>query len=72
MGKSLGLAIIVVPICLVAAGCGDSDREAERRHPRDNLVWGEQVRALERAQGAEATLLQGAQSRQEAIEAQTR
>ncbi len=72
MGKRPGPAIVVVLICLLAAGCGGSDREAEARHPRDNLVWGEQVRALERAQEAEATLLQGAQSRQEAIEAQTR
>ena len=62
---------VLLAVSLLASGCSDTNRDAARPPVRDNPVWGEQIRALEKAQGVESTIQSGADYRRQIIEAQT-
>ena len=69
--KILKLPATIALLLLVGA-CSDDGREAERPSVRDNIVWGEQVRSLDKARQVEGTIQSGADHRKQMIEAQTR
>ena len=62
---------VLLAVSLLVSGCSDDSREVARPPVRDNPVWGEQIRALEKAQGVESTIQSGADYRRQIIEAQT-
>lgn len=63
--------LTMIALTLLVGACSDNGGQAERPPVRDNIVWGEQVRSLEKAQQVEGMVLEGAEQRRRMIEAQT-
>ena len=63
------MRFLIIILILVLAGCGESERNKSRL--KETLI-GDELRAVQKAEGLESTVLEAAQKQKEEIDQQSR
>lgn len=61
-----------LPLVLALAACSGNDGDPAKTGARDDHIWKEQARTLERARGVETLIMDSADDQREQIDQQTK